>query len=399
MHLPPPPNSRDLLPPLLACLPTSFASPRPPPAVLPLLAPLLRQRLNYLSGDPGGSNGWLPLLSWDTQRASKLPAVVERMDLEPHPVSGELEIEDTRPAKYRRLDEETLQSRLEVEQFGLAPIFVWCEKDDHGGTDPGWKLSELRTMDDLEDGPEWLDTPSAANDAALTQEEAVAQVAAAQPQEDDDDEDDDDYWNAYDRTPAARTPAKQSPAPVPSSTLGMSSSSTAKEDQNYYARYGEEVQPAMDSHDPDEVTGVGEDSTLTGGALMERSSQAQSRTGIAGQADYLSSLQPHSAWNKPHDSAVHTALNQSLNGEQELSMPRPLSPTTSHSSVDRLEERAAEMSSNPESDRAQLAIKQHISTDMKSLFRLARANGMSREEFKRIVRTELDVLSLLEQDE
>lgn len=404
MHLPPPPNSRDLLPPLLACLPTSFASPRPPPALLPLLAPLLRQRLNFLSGDSSGSNGWLPLLSWDTQRASQLPAVVERMDLEPHPVSGELEIEDTRPAKYRRLDEETLQSRLEVEQFGLAPIFVWCEKDDHGGTDPGWKLSELRTMDDLEDGTEWFETPSAANDAALAQKEEAPQVAATQAQEEDDDEDDDDdYWNAYDQTPAARTPAKRSPAPVPSSILGMTSRTTAKEDQDYYARYGEEVQPAMDSHDPDEDTGDFGDSTLTGGALLDRSAQtmpeASASTGIAKQADYLSSLQPHSAWNKPHDSAVHTALDQSINGEHELSMPRPLSPTTSHSSVDKLEERAAEMSSNQESDRAQLAIKQHISTDMKSLFRLARANGMSREEFKRIVRTELDVLSLLEQDE
>lgn len=323
------------------------------------------------------------------------------MDLEPHPVSGELEIEDTRPAKYRRLDEETLQSRLEVEQFGLAPVFVWCEKDDHGGTESGWKLSELRTMDDLEDGTEWLETPSAANDAALAQKEEAPQVAATQLQEEEDDEDD-DYWNAYDQTPAARTPAKRSPAPMSSSILGTSSRTTAKEDQDYYARYGEEVQPAMDSHDPDEDTGDIGNSTLTGRAMLESSQQTipgpGDSAGITDQADYLSSLQPHTAWTKPHDSAVQTALDQSINGEHELSMPRPLSPTTSHSSVDKLEERAAEMSSSHESDRAQHAIKQHISTDMKSLFRLARANGMSREEFKRIVKTELDVLSMHEQD-
>ena len=124
MHLPPPPDSRELLPPLLACLPTSFVSPRPPPALLPLLSPLLRQRVNFLStNNTSRSDGWLPLLSWDTQRAAKLAPVVERMHLEPHPVSGELELDDVRPAKYRRLDEETLHSRLEVEQFELL---VFC---------------------------------------------------------------------------------------------------------------------------------------------------------------------------------------------------------------------------------------------------------------------------------
>jgi hypothetical protein len=70
------------------------------------------------------------------------------MDLEPHPVSGELELEDTRPAKYRRLDEETLHSRIEVKQFDLLPVYVWCEKDEHGGTEPGWKLADLRALDD-----------------------------------------------------------------------------------------------------------------------------------------------------------------------------------------------------------------------------------------------------------
>ena len=47
---------------------------------------------------------------------------------------------------------------------------------------------------------------------------------------------------------------------------------------------------------------------------------------------------------------------------------------------------------------AELAIKQHISTDLKSLFRLARTAGIDREEFERIVKRELDVLPLLEQD-
>ncbi|KAI7012833.1 hypothetical protein KC355_g5283, partial [Hortaea werneckii] len=82
MHLPPQPDSRGLLPPLLACLPTAFLAPRPPPALLPLLAPVLRQKLNYISS---GNDGWLPLLSWDKERAAKLPATVERIQVEPHP--------------------------------------------------------------------------------------------------------------------------------------------------------------------------------------------------------------------------------------------------------------------------------------------------------------------------
>lgn len=78
--------------------------------------------------------------------------------------------------------------------------------------------------------------------------------------------------------------------------------------------------------------------------------------------------------------------------------PRPISPTSSHSSsIEKLESRAAEMSEA--SDRAQMAITQHISTDIKSLFRLARASGMERSDFQRIVKTELDCLTLLEQDD
>ena len=50
-------------------------------------------------------------------------------------------------------------------------------------------------------------------------------------------------------------------------------------------------------------------------------------------------------------------------------------------------------------DRAQFGIKQHISTDIKSLFRLAKSAGMDRGEFERIVRTELEVLGLMEEGE
>lgn len=389
MHLAPPPNSRDLLPPILACLPTSFAAPRPPPALLPLLSPLLRQRVNYLSGDSAGGDGWLSLLSWDSQRAKKLPSVVERMDFEPHPVSGELELEETNPARYRRLDQETLQARIEVEQFGLLPIFIWCEKNERGGEEEGWKLFELRTLDDLEDGTRWFDSPSEANEAGSSGSVAVAPVHEVEQEAAEEDDANDDYWASYDKTSAAHTPA-------PPQTAAQQTQGTS--DTDYYARYGQEVQPAMDPHDPDEDMGDQAGSSLRGDSLLRPNEpQAPSSNGIANQADYLSSLQPHAGWKEPHDSAVHTGRERSLDGEHDISMPRPISPSNSHSSIDKLEERAAEMSST--GDTAQLAIKQHISTDVKSLFRLAKASGMSRHEFTRIVKTELDVLSLLEQDE
>lgn len=394
--VPPPPEPRDLLPPLLACLPTTFVSSQPPPALLPLLAPILRQRVNFLSGNT--TDGWLPLLSWNTSLGAKLLKTVERMNLEPHPVSGELELEDVRPARYRSLDRETLQARLEVDQFDLLPIYVWCENDEHGLSGPGWRLAELRTLDDSEDGTQWLESAAEAGEVAAnghvlpTHPDGRTETLARQIGDDSND----DYWAAYDRSPGqtpARTPAKRSPAPFAANVAGGFSN---REEEDYYARYGEEVQPAMDSHDPDEEYGEAAGSTLNGDALA--AIHAPDRTD---SADYYASLQPHADWkanNQQHDSAVATANKQSPHqSHNSLSMPRPMSPTSSNSSVDRLEDKAAEMELSY--DQAQLAIKQHISTDMKSLFRLAKASGMQRTEFERIVRRELDVLSMLDSDE
>ncbi|KAK5174155.1 uncharacterized protein LTR77_001235 [Saxophila tyrrhenica] len=393
MHLPPPPNSRDLLPPLLACLPTAFVSPRPPPALLPLLSPLLRQRVNFLAGNAPRSDGWLPLLSWDAERAEKLPPVIERMQLEPHPVSGEVELDDTRPAKYRRLDEETLQSRIEVEQFELLPIFVWCETDEHGGTGAGWKLSELQSLEDLDDDTEWFDTILEATDAAsaraapqVRQDSGQNQQEPSQPK---DAEEDDDYWASYDRTPS-RTPAPQqaaAPAAPPTAQAAAGRQRTQSE-LDYYARYGAEVQPAMDAYDPDEEHPELGESSLNGSALPHSQSQ---------QTDGRTS--------RPNGTSLFPASSPP---EQRVSAPEPISPiSSSTSSIERLETKAAEMSElssqrgsvSRGSDRAQMAVKQHISTDIKSLFRLAKSSGMERKEFERIVKTELDCLSMMEQDE
>ncbi|TKA83541.1 hypothetical protein B0A55_00484 [Friedmanniomyces simplex] len=384
---------------------------------MPTLSPILRQRVAFMStNNERTEHGWLPLLQWDPARAAKLPDVVERIQLEPHPVSGELELDDVRPAKYRRLDDETLHAQLEVEQFELLPVFVWCENDEHGQTGPGWKLAELRTLEDSDDGAEWFDTILGANDATHTHSIAVPQNgnhtnghhAYAMPADEDEEvEDDGSYWAAYDRTPGARTPAaKRSPAPPNNHT--SNNRQRTQSELEYFDRYGD-VQPAMDGHDPDEEMpdNIRGESTLNGQALNSHSQQPQRS---------LHPLDTDPKTNQPHDSAIATALTQSLSGADALSMPRPISPASStHSSVDLLEEKAAAMSNAETSngktpsdrdrgrdagdDRAQLGIKQHISTDIKSLFRLARSVGMERREFEEVVRRELGVLGMFERDD
>jgi hypothetical protein len=47
----------------------------------------------------------------------------------------------------------------------------------------------------------------------------------------------------------------------------------------------------------------------------------------------------------------------------------------------------------------EVGVKQHIGTSIKSLFRLAKATGMSRVEFQAMVRTELELLDVTDMDD
>lgn len=394
----PPLEPRTLLPPLLACLPTAFASPRPPPALLPLLSPILRQRVQLLSITNGPNESWLPLLSWDKERASKLPKLVEDLEIEPHPSSGEIEFEDVKNIRYRRRDEETLEAKFELEEFNLLPVYLWCMTDDAGGG-PAWRLTELRALEDIEDGTEWFGSMDEANEGskvayirdALRQDTLSPNVRPLQHQQqhgnhEEHEDDDDDYWNSYDRTPGrtpARTPAKRSPAP--NSNVQMPSASELE----YFARYAMEVQPALDAHDPEEETDEPVESTLNGNVLISGPRQPQVEpveSSNIGPGGYDSSL-PHTQSNG-QDSPFEQISSSEINH------PRPDSAASSLSgSIEKMEQ-AAEVHSQ-----AEIAIKQHISTDIKSLYRLARSTGIQREEFQRIVRTELEMLSMMDIDD
>ena len=380
MHLPPAPEPRDLLPPLLACLPTTFVSPRPPPALLPLLAPVLRQRASYLTPGNASEDGWIRLLNWDPERAAKLRPVVDELELEPHPVSGEIELDDLESIKYRRLDEETLQSRLDAAQFNLAPIYVWCESDEHGDTGPGWKLTELRALKDVEDGTTWYNSVAEADDAANTHSIAVPRTAPAQQpaqaQADDggDDSDDDGYWAAYDQTPGpSKNPSPKPPANAAAPEATSSNRDRSRSELEYFARYGAEVQPALDAHDPDEDHPELGQSTLNGTTqrILSTQPQTQQQPQPTSQEDTRSAwekaLHPYARTTDAHDSAFATSTDLPSTHDLDITAPRPISPTTSHSSVEHLESRAAEMSRERNSSHVENAVKQHIATEIKSL--------------------------------
>jgi len=167
---------------------------------------------------------------------------------------------------------------------------------------------------------------------------------------------------------------KRSPAP-PSSVQVPTASEI-----EYFARYMSEVQPALDPEDPDEATLQAGESTLNGNTLL-------TQRVVEHEPAKASNLEPQG-----YDSSfpVQAALPNGFRQEHEIVSPKP--STRSTSPVDQLEQRARSHST------AEFGIKQHISTDIKSLYRLAKSAGIDHEEFQRIVKTELEMLSLMDME-
>lgn len=367
----PPPEPEVLLPPLLACLPTAFVSTRPPPALLPLLSPILRQRVQIFSSvATSPSESWLRLLCWTDEKADRVTSLLDGAVFEPHPVSGEIEVPEDLSITYKRLDEETLRSKLNLPEFKLNVLYVWCSNDQDGGG-PGWRIAELEPCERSSDSDNstWSETISEANvkSRERTIDEALRDADANRLGFVEDDNED-DYWAQYDntpgRTPAAKTPVSRSIQPPTSG--GVS-------DDAYFSQYAE-VQPVMDNHDPSEETAEAPESSLNGDVFArimqqaresrEAAAQDSTRRAMEEQADPVSSLMNH---------------------------PRP-SSASSGSSIAKLEQEAENRSAS------EVAIKQHIGSSIKSLYRLAKTTGMPRTEFKDLIRTELDLLSLSDED-
>ncbi|KAH7413266.1 hypothetical protein BKA64DRAFT_660656 [Cadophora sp. MPI-SDFR-AT-0126] len=407
-----PPRTEQVLAPLLASLPAATISPSPPTALLPILSPILRQRVQILSST--ASEPWLPLLCYDSSNASKLESVVKHEAFEPHPVSGEVELDwDSVQSRYKRNDEETLQCLISIPDIELGVKLIWCVNDEMGGGD-GWRIGEVNVL-----GSESKETwgQSSIPDAERAFEAARAQNQSQNGHsnhlsaynrtngtnslltpEAEEEEDDDDYWAQYDNTPA-RTPApKHSPAPQAMAVDGQGGETqTAEEEASYYAQYAS-VQPAMDNHDPDEAEQNGAiESSLGKDEITTELQQHLSHQHTDPELHDTSA-----AWSEGHpdDQAFYVNRNtsQSPHEIEGLAHPRPGSSTGSSGSdtVAKLEKRALDHAVREQSE---VGIKQHIGTSVKSLYRLARVAGIERQEFERIVRTELECLALMDEDD
>ncbi|KAI9819487.1 MAG: hypothetical protein M1827_006935 [Pycnora praestabilis] len=391
-----PPDPRALLPPLLACLPTAIATTNPPPALLPLLSPVLRQRVQLLStSSPSDASSWLPLLCWNPDKAAQVPGKVENNEaLQPHPVSGEIEIDDAEieSLRYRRLDEETMQAQINLKEVGLNVIWLWCMGDKEGGGN-GWRVAEVHVLEDgeeqgwstsLKDAEEKVTGSAFVHVVATGQ--GIPKVKMEEVNDDDDDDEDDDsaYWAQYDNTPG-RTPAPKR-SPPPPSMLAHHGQSTAEE--RHYAQYSS-VQPDMDNDDPSEERMAPGESSLHGEEFMKAvHNNSQSGPG----------LEPYITGEPPQEEIImlpgYSSSYQTKDISPELMQPSPSTPSSSDlNAVPILEENAAAQ------ERLEIGVKQHLSTSIKSLYRLAKSTGIERVEFERLVKTELDILSILDSDD
>ena len=135
----------------------------------------------------------------------------------------------------------------------------------------------------------------------------------------------------------------------------------------------------MDSHDPDEEAEDTGGSTLDGNALSAMFSRHAERPGQKSPLPY------EEAQNLDNDDAKYA--------DEIFDQPVPASSSSNGSdTVAKLEKSAEQYSAS------EIAVKQHVSTTMKSMYRLARNTGMGRDEFERIVRRELETLSLLDRE-
>lgn len=393
----PAPNLREILTPLLPSLPAAAMSAQPAPGILRLLSPILRQRVQLFSS--ASNDPWLRLLTYDKTKETRLSEVARSDRLEPHPVSGEVELDldyDVQ-TQYRRLDEETLQALVVLKEFELLFRLVYCVNDEAGGGD-GWRVGEVSVPDEQNTFVCFAGYPTL-NEAEKAFGQTTSNAASstlatpsvshqAAPQNEQEDDDDDDYWARYDATPARTPQPQQSPAPG-SSQQTHAPYEPADADDAYYAQY-DNVQPAMDNHDPDEAEvakQLGHSPTQPPLGL-----QYSPDTTMAGIDAGEDAHELNGSWTlAPSPSARSRDEEERILA---LAHPRPESSASSNGSntVLKLEEQVERQ------EQSNFGIKQHVSRSIRSLFLLSRAAGIDREEFESMVKDELDVLGMVEDD-
>ena len=289
-------------------------------------------------------------------------------------MSGEIEFKDVEQVNYRRLDPETLHAEVVMTDLSLVITYLWCVDDEEGGG-TGWRVAELGPIDLAKnDEKVWWSSIGKADDMATENAIAVALREAERSEHDMVDaveEDDDDYWAQYDSTPG-RTPAKMR-SPNPRDTAVVNGRPRTTSEAEYFAQYAE-VQPALDSDDPSKQYEEFGKSSLNGDVITIATSK---------QISIDNATIPTPSESPP----------QLGDFESHISHPRPSSSSDGSVAVARLEHTAASLA------QSEMAARQHISSTMKNLFRLARNTGIGRLEFERLVRTELETLSMIDGDD
>ena len=134
----------------------------------------------------------------------------------------------------------------------------------------------------------------------------------------------------------------------------------------------------MDNHDPSEEQPEVGPSSLNGDILANL---------LRRQMNGSDSTEAPRTNGYAHDTVPSEAAAHALNH------PRPASASSGSSDAVMKLEQTAESQSTYE-----VGVKQHIGTSIKSLFRLAKATGMSRSEFQSLVQTEIELLNVTDDE-
>jgi len=322
----------------------------------------------------------------------------------------------------QRVDQETLHAAVEIPEIGIVVVYLYVALDD---VEPksGWKVFDVRLLDvDIHQEEGWKST---VKDAEEFYQISHPQVQGKSknigletkrlenggsnliPQQggdevigdgaDDDDDDDDDYWGRYDEEDSESVASPDEP------------SRPTETDDDYYNRYSN-VQPAMDPEDPTLPT------TSVPAAVPTTNDNQNSLSNIHSPIPQkpVSSL-PLSI--QPPQTSIS---NDNNNHDIPSSSPPSLSPTytvqskstaiTQHTTNTNTNAPLLQAGTNRNSihiekseqqaevdEKFETAIRQHVSTSMKSLYRLWKVSGMEKDEFDAVIKTELDVLGIMDE--
>ncbi|KAI5782443.1 hypothetical protein FPQ18DRAFT_374036 [Pyronema domesticum] len=376
LHDTPPLTPTSSSPPLLSLLPASL-TPTLPTALLPLLTPILRNRLKLLSTP---SDPWALLLSWNSTHATHLLQHLSTLDL-CSPAFGIL-------LGLSRLDPETLKAAIEVPDLGLVVIYIWSPNDPDG-EDDAWRVLDVLCAEDVEG--EWYPTVEVAEAKFSASQTsggrtlAPVGVSISPPsggEQDAEGDEEDDYWAQYDRSSAATPAARELDNPPT--------------EDDYFKQY-EDVTPALDgpsAYGPTSAPELHNYAESVAASTYPEPSQTI-YSGSPRQSDTHSETHSEVARRFSMGTATSTSTPPTT-----YSAPRAISPSLSAtasgmgSEVVRKMEESAGLQTQMET-----AVKQHVATSVKSMYRLAKVSGMGREEFMELVKTELEVLGMMDEDD